>query len=258
MPPPGADRCIPNYWAEPGDEDPVAFCAQGNRIYVVTSGTVCGVFSSEARARKQITGVSNAHWRAVKSWAKAIQVWNESCDMYHETRCPHQSRMPAPPLRQRAQFPANGFVTSAPSRSPPARPACMHAVATAMPARSTPHSPVSSIGLQSPSTPKSLPRAQVPQVPVSSIRIEGPSTPAPHTRTCVPRVPVSPLAMMDVVDAFSGMGVADPSAQTRPPKQWVIGGIDHGVPRNIHKLRVFTKGVEYVWKPGHAWDSDEE
>jgi hypothetical protein len=28
--------------------------------------------------------------------------------------------------------------------------------------------------------------------------------------------------------------------------------------RNIHKLRAFTKGVEYVREPGHAWDSDEE
>ncbi|KAJ7862022.1 hypothetical protein B0H14DRAFT_3444993 [Mycena olivaceomarginata] len=86
--------------------------------------------------------------------------------------------------------------------------------------------------------------------------------------------------MMDGVDAFSRMGVADPSTQTRPPKQWVIGGvkkffaqrinaIDHILTlhlgqasimgsRNIHKLRVFTNGVEYVRKPGHAWDSDEE
>ncbi|KAJ7300382.1 hypothetical protein DFH08DRAFT_979729 [Mycena albidolilacea] len=252
MPPPGADRCIPNYWAEPGDEDPVAFCAQGNRIYVVTSGTVCGVFF------QRINGVSNAHWRAVKSWAKAIQVWNESCDVYHETRCPHQSRKPAPPPRQRAQFPANDFVTSAPSRSPPARPARMHAVATAMPARSTPHSPVSSASLQSPSTPKSLP-----------------------AHKCLGCLCHPPLAMMDAVDAFSRMGVADPSAQTCPPKQWVIGGvkkffaqridaIDHILTlatlasalimgsRNIHKLRAFTKGVEYVRKPGHAWDSDEE
>jgi hypothetical protein len=47
MPPSGADCCIPKYWAEPGHEDPVAFCAQGNQIYVVMSGTVCGVFSSE-------------------------------------------------------------------------------------------------------------------------------------------------------------------------------------------------------------------
>ncbi|KAJ7902904.1 hypothetical protein B0H14DRAFT_3422365 [Mycena olivaceomarginata] len=185
MPPPGADRCIPNYWAEPGNEDPVAFCAKRNRIYVVTSGTVCGVFSSEARAHKQIAGVSNAHWRVVKSWAKAIQIWNESCDAYHETKCPRQSRIPVPPSRQRSQSPANDFVRSTPSTSPPAQSARMHTVATATPAHSTSHSPVSSAGLQGPSTPKSLPRGQVPRVPVSSARIEGPSTPAPHTRARV-------------------------------------------------------------------------
>ncbi|KAJ7363853.1 hypothetical protein DFH08DRAFT_949486 [Mycena albidolilacea] len=76
------------------------------------------------------------------------------------------------------------------------------------------------------------------------------------------------------------MGVANPSASTRPPKQWVIRGvskflaqrinaIDHILmlhlgqvslkeSRNIHKLRAFINGVEYVWKPGHAWDTDEE
>jgi hypothetical protein len=140
-------------------------------------------------------------------------------------KCPLQSRIPVPPSRQHSQSPANDFVRSTPSTSPPARSACMHTVTTATPAHSTPHSPVSSAGLQGPSTPKSLPRGQVPRVPVSSAHIEGPSTPAPHTRACVFRVPVSPLAMMDGVDAFLRIGVADPSTQTRPPKQWVIGGV---------------------------------
>ncbi|KAJ7661216.1 hypothetical protein B0H14DRAFT_3540250 [Mycena olivaceomarginata] len=47
MPPPGASNCEPFYWAEPGHEDPIAFCAKGKNIYVVTSGTVCGIYSSE-------------------------------------------------------------------------------------------------------------------------------------------------------------------------------------------------------------------
>jgi hypothetical protein len=31
--------------------------------------------------------------------------------------------------------------------------------------------------------------------------------------------------MMDAVDTFSRMGVADPNPQTHPPKQWVIEGV---------------------------------
>ncbi|KAJ7318048.1 hypothetical protein DFH08DRAFT_971527 [Mycena albidolilacea] len=47
MPPPGAPNCEPHYWAEPGHEDPIAFCTKGKNIYVVTSGTVCRIYSSE-------------------------------------------------------------------------------------------------------------------------------------------------------------------------------------------------------------------
>lgn len=40
-------HCQPTYWYESGREDPFAFCAKGNKLYVVTNGTVCGIFSSE-------------------------------------------------------------------------------------------------------------------------------------------------------------------------------------------------------------------
>ncbi|KAJ7743977.1 hypothetical protein B0H14DRAFT_3514769 [Mycena olivaceomarginata] len=283
MPPLGTECCIPNYWAEPGHEDPVAFCAQGNWIHVVMSGTVRGCFSSEARARKQIDGVPNARWRSVISWAQAIEIWNVNCDAYHQTKCPRPSQMSVLPPRQLAQSPANELVTSASSRSRPrarARSARKHTVTTAISTHSTPQSPVLSTGLQVPSTPKSLPRARVPRVPVSSADLQAPSTPKSLPRARIPQAPDSPLAMMDAVDAFSRMGVADPSVSTRPPKQWVIGGvskffaqrinaIDHILTlhlgqaslkesRNVHKLRAFINGVEYVWKPGHAWDTDEE
>ncbi|KAF8139328.1 hypothetical protein K438DRAFT_1785799 [Mycena galopus ATCC 62051] len=59
MPPAGAGHCEPRYWCEVGHEDPDIFCAQGRKLYVVTRGTVCGIFSSELRARKQVEGISN-------------------------------------------------------------------------------------------------------------------------------------------------------------------------------------------------------
>ncbi|KAJ7889380.1 hypothetical protein B0H14DRAFT_2561879 [Mycena olivaceomarginata] len=84
----GMPHCQPTYWHESGREDPFTFCAKGNKLYVVTNGTVCGIFSSEARARKQIEGVSNGRWRVVKTWEAAIEIWNDSCDVFHDTGCP--------------------------------------------------------------------------------------------------------------------------------------------------------------------------
>ncbi|KAJ7901002.1 hypothetical protein B0H14DRAFT_3422910 [Mycena olivaceomarginata] len=94
----------------------------------------------------------------------------------------------------------------------------------------------------------------------------------------IPTCSISP----HVHGRYSHTRSLDPSLArvTRPPKQWVIGGvkkffaqrinaIDHILTlhlgqasimgsHNIHKLRAFTNGVKYVRKPGHAWDSDEE
>jgi hypothetical protein len=38
--------------------------------------------------------------------------------------------------------------------------------------------------------------------------------------------PLSPLAMMDAVEAFSRMGMDDPSAEEPPVKQWALAGVN--------------------------------
>ncbi|KAJ7352106.1 hypothetical protein DFH08DRAFT_805387 [Mycena albidolilacea] len=252
MPPPGAPNCEPHYWAEPGHEDPIAFCAKGKNIYVVTSGTVCGIYSSEARARRQISGVSNGRWRAAKNWPMALELWNESCNVYHETECPPSQSHPAPP-------------------SPPASPSASHPrMARAPGAVSGPHLQTAPPSLSasrlrvapppSPSTsrlcvvPSSSPSASVlrPAPLPSSTSVFQlctgplPSPIASHTTSVqssttarapqtgprspvaasTSRAPASPLAMMDAVDAFARMGGTDSALTTRPPRQWVVRGVD--------------------------------
>ncbi|KAJ7875568.1 hypothetical protein B0H14DRAFT_3437126 [Mycena olivaceomarginata] len=94
MPPPGRSHCCPPFIPEPGHEDVLAFCSKGGRLYVVTNGTRNGVYTSEARARKTVNNVSNGRWRMAKTWEKALNVWNEACDVYHEERCPSHLEEP--------------------------------------------------------------------------------------------------------------------------------------------------------------------
>ncbi|KAJ7799245.1 hypothetical protein B0H14DRAFT_3491819 [Mycena olivaceomarginata] len=94
MPPPGRSHCCPPFIPEPGHEDVLAFCSKAGRLYVVTNGTRNGVYTSEARARKTVDNVSNGRWRMAKTWEKALNVWNEACDAYHEERCPSHLEEP--------------------------------------------------------------------------------------------------------------------------------------------------------------------
>ncbi|KAJ7350073.1 hypothetical protein DFH08DRAFT_958997 [Mycena albidolilacea] len=275
MPPPGQPRCRPPYWAEKGHEDPFAFCAKGNKLYVVSNGTLEGIFSSESRARKQVEGVSRGRWRKAKTWDAAILLWNESCDAFHDDGCP--SPKPSPPPKLKPSPKPN----PSPQSEPANRPTTFymedqHSRSTAFPISAF------EAGLR-------MSWLSASSAPVSSAPLPGPSTPprsCPHRRSQTtgqfsastpkrqtPREPPhSPLAMMDAVEAFSRMGVDNPSAETLPAKQWAIAGvnkffaaridaIDHILTvhlrqadlmgsRNVKKLRAFIRGVEYVPEPG--------
>ncbi|KAF8202091.1 hypothetical protein K438DRAFT_1758340 [Mycena galopus ATCC 62051] len=89
-------HCKPQYWCERGREDPNAFCQEGNRLYVVGNSLVYGIFSSEFRARKQIKGVLNARWWKAKSWDKVMELWNDNCDVFHESGTPSASPQATP------------------------------------------------------------------------------------------------------------------------------------------------------------------
>jgi hypothetical protein len=46
----------------------------------------------------------------------------------------------------------------------------------------------------------------------------------------VARPSPSSLTMLDAVDSFSRMGVAEPTAEGEPAKQWVIAGVNKFFP----------------------------
>ncbi|KAF8134661.1 hypothetical protein K438DRAFT_1787189 [Mycena galopus ATCC 62051] len=259
MPPPAQGHCLPAYWGEPGHEDPRAVCVQGKNLYVVTNGRICGVFF------EQVEGVTNSHWRKVKSWEAALEVWNETCDVYHDVACPPRQDLP---MTVDARAFRTGFElgisssTAALAPSPPALPTRMRTRTVPQAPAATP--PVSPTRIRTPGL------VQTPSPPASPTRI--------RTRPFVP--PSSPLAMMDAVDTFSRMGVAKPSTEARPVKQWALQEVPKFFPeridaidyifknhleqatlkglRNVRKLRAFMRGKDYMRQSGDARDSDEE
>lgn len=182
---------------------------------------------ARSRARKQVECVSRGRWRKAKTWDAAILLWNESCDAFHDDGCP--SPKPSPPPKLNPSPKPN----LSPQSEPTSRPTTFymedqHSRSTACPISAfeaglrmglSSSAPVSSAPLPGPSTPpRSRPhRRSQPAAQFSA------STPKRQT----PREPPhSPLAMMDAVEAFSRMGVDNPSAETLPAKQWAIAGVN--------------------------------
>ncbi|KAJ7823924.1 hypothetical protein B0H13DRAFT_1919385 [Mycena leptocephala] len=276
MPPPGHLRCVPPYLPEKGQEDVRRHCESGKKIYVVGNGTICGIFSSEARARKQIEGFSNGRWRSAKSWGLAIDIWGEYCDSYHEDGCPPhrdptlanpaEGKVPAPTNREDV-LAHNAGVKYRTDRFPTvgyrATPITEQQAAAIMSAGANP----------SPSPASGSTSARLNRTPSPSKKKIA------RTRS-VPVAPPSPLDRMDPAEAFSRMGLGDPSPNVPPMKQWAVSGvskffatridaIDHILTlhlgyacilgsRNVRKLRAFARQVPYVPEAGDVdYDDDE-
>ncbi|KAF8197637.1 hypothetical protein K438DRAFT_1759777 [Mycena galopus ATCC 62051] len=268
MPLLGQDRCWPAYWGEPGHEDPRAVSAQGKVLYVVTKGKICGVFSSGyipfeelVRARKKIEGVTNSYWCKVKSWEAALEVWNETCDVYHDVACPPRAGLPLTPI---ARAFGAGFELGMSSATAlaPSRPQ----IETSAGAQSSTLAPMP------PASPARIPTlASPPAMPTRTrtCAFASPQSPSPTcTRIRAFALPPSPLAMMEAADAFSRMGVAELSTEAQPMKQWALRGVTKFFPqridaidyifknhldqavlkgsRNVRKLRAFMKETDYV------------
>ncbi|KAJ7887325.1 hypothetical protein B0H14DRAFT_2562930 [Mycena olivaceomarginata] len=326
MPRLGQPHCKPTYWCEPGHEDPTAHCAKGKKLYVVMQGTVCGVFSSEARAHRQVDRVSSSRWRMALSWDDAVQLWNENCDAYHEVGCPegctgHACSPPVPAPVQQTVFPTDDprviYQTRHLRPQPQPRPSVALSrrshwyrllqpalpALPALPARATclPRQILSRLLLPAlpklPALPAQLAPTNVAQTStatatnfVQTSASRAPKTPrAPRSlaptnvaQTSTGRLvpPASPLSTMDAVEAFSRMGVAQPSADARPIKQWAIAGVNkffadkeaaiahimksdmtHGAiisSRNVNWLRAYIGGGQYIPRGGDTVESDSE
>ncbi|KAJ7753863.1 hypothetical protein B0H16DRAFT_1723055 [Mycena metata] len=254
MPPPGRPRCVPPYRPENGDEDVQRVLNRQGKIWVVGQGRTMGIFTSEPRARKQVEGVSNGHWRKAKSWAQALAIWGEECDAFHEDGCPVHSDLTdggptsrrdvdvhnaKPGVLKTDDAPNRYTVTQVtecqaysilgftdPSVSSVASSATRRDLRN--PAPSTP---------QTPSTPRKMPASPSSASPRAS------PAPGPSSHAILPRShrssparasptkpsvnpPRSPLSTMDPVDAFSRMGIDEPITHTMPAKQWVIVGVN--------------------------------
>ncbi|KAJ7831427.1 hypothetical protein B0H13DRAFT_1915451 [Mycena leptocephala] len=258
----GRPHCVPPFRAEPGHENVEAFLARGGKLYVVTNGTLCGIFTSESRARKQIEGYPNGRWRKAKTWAVAIELWEEGCTVYHADRCPSHLDMDVA-----VSSPTPTSVEDAHAHN----------------SRVFFHAGNSDIAYRSQkinaSEPKFCVRAPTPSI---SPLLHSPRWLRRGTRSkrSLPTPTSSPLAMMDAVEAFSRMGVEDPFADALPPKQWVLAGVnkffatrldaishildqhmghaDLMGSRNVKKLRAFIRGEVYLAKPGEMQYLDDE
>ncbi|KAJ7653710.1 hypothetical protein DFH06DRAFT_1133841 [Mycena polygramma] len=246
MPPNGLARCVPPYQPEPGHEDVVAFLAQGGVLYVVSKGTICGIFTSEQCARKQVEGYPNGRWRKAKKWEHAIDIWNEGCDAYHEIKCPShidtsspatdRLRTPAPTGRQDVDHHNAKVVFDTGDDSKRYR-ATKVTEAESYAMRSSASQALSTSICVRPSGLYVEPsvRASPTKVSVSAASLRSPAkasarlTSSIHASTSV-QASSSPsrrrLSEMDAVEAFSRMGVADPCPSAPPAKQWVIGGVN--------------------------------
>ncbi|KAJ7850175.1 hypothetical protein B0H14DRAFT_2582130 [Mycena olivaceomarginata] len=246
------------YWHESGQKDPFIFCAKGNKLYVVTNGTVCGIFSSEARACKQVEGVSNGHWQTVESWEAAIKIWNDNCEVYHKAGCPAPVRPAAPrsvpPAKKtttrevhhkarmntafKAGFRMGKDVSSAAAFEVGFRMGMGASSATVLPP--LPPSASASRGALSPHTSPATPRPKNSQPTTTKQLNVGPHVKLPRTSPSTPRPAASPssprrLSEMDPVEVFSLMGVANPALQP-PLKQWAIGSVNKFFAQQIDAL----------------------
>ncbi|KAJ7019715.1 hypothetical protein C8F04DRAFT_1275935 [Mycena alexandri] len=247
MPPPGRLRCVPPY-------RPERAMRTSNEFLRNTAGSTSSAAGGLARARRQVEGVSNGHWRKAKSWDQALTIWGEECDVFHEGGCPSH-HVPAArnskitlnaedsPCRDAATHSSKpddaattytttrvsegqaysmpGFTAS--SATPRAFPV---AATRAFPAASsTPPPKISASAFTATrralptSGPSSPQKTSASQSTRSSPARASPSKPATHT-------PQSPLSNMDAVEAFSRMGISEPIVYESPPKQWVIKGVN--------------------------------
>ncbi|KAJ7894662.1 hypothetical protein B0H14DRAFT_3426692 [Mycena olivaceomarginata] len=140
---------------------------------------------------KQVEGVSRGRWRAAKSWDAAVGFWNEACDVFHEDGCPNPASAvpsaPTPPTRQQMQA-----ITITPLQA----------------ATGSPRQTIFSTG-----NPDIHYKAW--KISAFEAGFQMGEASAAH-----------PLDLMDPVEAFSRMGVEDPCATVRPPKQWAIAGVN--------------------------------
>ncbi|KAJ7845571.1 hypothetical protein B0H13DRAFT_1908289 [Mycena leptocephala] len=282
----GRPHCVPPFRAEPGHENVEAFLARGGKLYVVTNGTLCGIFTSESRARKQIEGYPNGRWRKAKTWAVAIELWEEGCTVYHADRCPSHLDMdvavssPTPTSVEDAHAHNSRVFFHAGNSDIAYRSQKINASEPKFCVRA----PTPSISPSAPFPPLAPTRdaraystRASPAASTSSAR--APSS-TPKSKRSLPTPTSSPLAMMDAVEAFSRMGVEDPFADALPPKQWVLAGVnkffatrldaishildqhmghaDLMGSRNVKKLRAFIRGEVYLAKPGEMQYLDDE
>ncbi|KAJ7802989.1 hypothetical protein B0H14DRAFT_2613783 [Mycena olivaceomarginata] len=94
-----ANLLLARKWAE----EPIHLLRKGKQV-------ICGhQWNSlqnlfQARACKQVKGVSNGRWQSVKSWEAAIKIWNDNCEVYHKAGCPAPVRPAAlhsvPPMKK--------------------------------------------------------------------------------------------------------------------------------------------------------------
>ncbi|KAJ7745630.1 hypothetical protein B0H14DRAFT_3514467 [Mycena olivaceomarginata] len=198
MPRLGQPHCKPTYWCEPGHEDPTAHCAKGKKLYVVMQGTVRGVFSSEARARRQVDRVSSSRWRMALSWDDAVQLWNENCDAYHEVGCPegrtgHTRSPPVPAPVQQTVFPTDDPRVIYQTRHVSAYQAGFTAglaaalAAAATPTERRPISPVPLVPTSATRAPRSARSARARHLPAATNLVQTSASRAPQT----PRSPCS-------------------------------------------------------------------
>ncbi|KAJ7017387.1 hypothetical protein C8F04DRAFT_1279590 [Mycena alexandri] len=227
MPPPGRLRCVPPYRPERGDEDVERVLEKHGRIYVVGRGRTVGIFTSEARARRQVEGVSNGHWRKAKSWDQATDNLGRGRAIPRSPSTPrtrhcrdaatHSSKpddaattYTTTRVSEGQAYSMPGFTAS--SATPRAFPV---AATRAFPAASsTPPPKISASAFTA--TRRALPTLRA----FLSTKNLGLSI-----DTFFPR-PRSPLSNMDAVEAFSRMGISEPIVYESPPKQWVIKGVN--------------------------------
>ncbi|KAJ7435094.1 hypothetical protein B0H11DRAFT_2257582 [Mycena galericulata] len=307
-------HCKPPFWPHPGHENATLHSVSAGKIfYVVRLGYVRGLFTHEPTARAQVEGFSNGRWRKAKNWNSAMLIWNEYCDELHQNGCPPFERLedvatacsadtssaPTTPAAVWAHNEHVVFSSLAPTlRSTPIPPAKVVFASPASTLRSTPIPPAKpfSLAAESPPTPRNAPgpsvspaspRPQTHPRPQVSPRPHASGTPRRRAPAAVysderpPRYAsassvtgVHPFKVMDAAEAFSRMGVATPSINERPIKQWAIAGVNMFFPtrldalnhifdtgrtqsmlmssRNVRKLRAFSRGEEYVLCPGEV------
>ncbi|KAJ7041835.1 hypothetical protein C8F04DRAFT_1252774 [Mycena alexandri] len=283
MPPPGRPRCVAPYRPEKGDEDIEKVLAKQGKVYVVGNGRTMGIFTAEARARKQVEGVSNGHWRKAKSASEALSIWAQECDAFHDAGCPthddlDMARIRPAPRRDVATNSQNARLVLQTGESPARYTTTKMSEAEAFSMLGFSSSSASTAPRSVPATSRSA-LSPSPATPISPSAARSSRFTTSPVKTSTH--PPSPLSTMDAVDAFSRMGLSEPVVHTAPVKQWVVVGVNiffaqrtdaldyiltHRLPapcgllgsRNIRKLRCFARGEKYVPGPLDGEYSDDE